>query len=183
MTTRRDPESGTTRVEKPAGALRLWIGHGFTVAEDIVYVSLALLLTVSAGALVVGGAGALVQSLRSGTSPVDIVVVLDRILLVLMVVELLYTVKVSFQEHALVPEPFLVVGLIAATRRILIVTAQLAVSVEKTSDETAFRHAMFELGLLTVMVVALVASLLMLRKRSAVAPAASRPAAEGTPRD
>ena len=185
MTRRRDPESGITRVEKPAGALRGVIAVGFTVAEDVVYVSLGLLLAVSAGALVVGGAAALVQSLRSGASPVEIVVVLDRILLVLMIIELLYTVKVSFQEHALVPEPFLVVGLIAATRRILIVTAQLAVSAEKTVDEIAFRHAMLELALLTVMVVALVASLLMLRKRTAVAVAAGigPSAIEGTARD
>ncbi len=173
MPTRRDPESGTTRVEKPAGALRRGIAHGFTVAEDLVYVSLGLLLAVSAGALVVSGGAAFVQSLRSGATPTEIVVVLDRILLVLMIIELLYTVKVSFQEHALVPEPFLVVGLIAAIRRLLIVTAQLAVFVEKSADETAFRHAMFELGLLTVMVVALVASLLMLRKRSATAVAAA----------
>lgn len=175
MTARRDPESGTTRAEKPASALRLLIARGFTVAEDVVYVSLGLLLAVSAGALVFGGAEVFVRSLQSGASPADIVVVLDRILLVLMIIELLYTVKVSFQEHALVPEPFLIVGLIAATRRILIVTAQLAVFVEKTpgapADETAFRHAMLELGLLTLMVVALVASLLMLRKRSAVAAA------------
>ena len=69
------------------------------------------------------------------------------------------------------PEPFLVVGLIAATRRILIVTAQLAVFVEKSNtDEDAFRHAMWELGILTVMVVAL-ASLLMLRKRTELARA------------
>ncbi len=92
--------------------------------------------------------------------------VLDRILLVLMIVELLYTVKVSYREHTLVPEPFLIVGLIAVMRRILIVTAQLAVLVEKP-DALAFRSALFELGLLTVMVVAIVGSLLMLRKRSA----------------
>jgi uncharacterized membrane protein (DUF373 family) len=183
MTTRRDPESGTTRVEKPAGALRLLVARGFTVTEDVLYVSLGLLLTVSAGALVVSGAAAFFQSLRSGPSPAEIVLVLDRILLVLMIIELLYTVKVSFQEHALVPEPFLVVGLIAATRRILLLTSQLAVFVEKNNDETGFRHAMFELGLLTVMVVALVASLLMLRKRSAVAPPSGRTGAQEPSRD
>jgi len=91
---------------------------------------------------------------------------LDRILLVLMIVELLYTVKVSFREHALVPEPFLIVGLIAVTRRILVVTAQLAVLLEKP-DDNLFRSAMLELGVLTVMVLALVASLWILRKRSA----------------
>ena len=167
--TKRDPESGTTRHEKPASALRLAIAQGFTVVEDVVYVGLGILLAASAGTLIVGGFASFFESLRSGASAAGIVVVLDRILLVLMVIELLYTVKVSFQEHALVPEPFVIVGLIAATRRILIVTAQLAVFVEKTADETAFRHAMWELGLLTVMVVALVASLLMLRKRTTLA--------------
>lgn len=169
MTEKRDPDSGTTHHEKPASALRLVIAHGFTLVEDVVYVGLGILLAASAGTLIVGGGVALVNSLRSGASAAEIVLVLDRILLVLMVIELLYTVKVSFQEHALVPEPFVIVSLIAATRRILIVTAQLAVFVEKTSDEATFRHAMWELGLLTLMVVALVASLLMLRKRSAVA--------------
>jgi uncharacterized membrane protein (DUF373 family) len=170
--TRRDPESGTTPVEKPAGALRSGIGRGFTLVEDAVYLALALLLVASAVTLLVSGVGAFLSSLKSGASAAEIVIVLDRILLVLMVIELLYTVKVSFQEHALVPEPFLIVGLIAATRRILLVTAQLAVFVEKSStDEAAFRHAMWELGILTVMVVALVGSLLMLRKRTELAKA------------
>lgn len=167
MPTRRDPESGTTAVLKPASALRRAIAAGFTVVEDVVYVGLGILLTATAAVLIVGGVGVFADSVRSPSSGAAIIGVLDRILLVLMVIELLYTVKVSFQEHALVPEPFLIVGLIAATRRVLIVTAQLAVF-EKTVDETTFRHAMWELGLLTLMVLALVASLLMLRKRSAV---------------
>jgi uncharacterized membrane protein (DUF373 family) len=171
MTSGKDPESGTTRHEKPAGALRVGIGHGFTVVEDVVYLALALLLTGSAISLIVGGVSSFVASIQSGASAAEIVNVLDRILLVLMIIELLYTVKVSFQEHALVPEPFLIVGLIAAVRRILIVTAQLAVFVEKSADETAFRHAMWELGVLTVMVVALVTSLLMLRKRTVLGAA------------
>ena len=37
--TRRDPESGTTPVEKPAGALRSGIGRGFTFVEDAVYLA------------------------------------------------------------------------------------------------------------------------------------------------
>ncbi|HEV8617419.1 MAG TPA: hypothetical protein VGU22_18150 [Methylomirabilota bacterium] len=51
---------------------------------------------------------------------------------------------VSFREHALVPEPCLVVGLIVATRRVLVVTA--------------------EFGDLTGLIVALVASLVLLRR-------------------
>jgi uncharacterized membrane protein (DUF373 family) len=46
------------------------------------------------------------------------------LLLVMMIVELLYTVQLAFREHALVPEPFLMVGLVAATRRVLVLTAE-----------------------------------------------------------
>ena len=41
-----------------------------------------------------------------------------------MIVEILYTVQVSFREHALIPEPFLIVGLIAGIRRVLVLTAE-----------------------------------------------------------
>jgi uncharacterized membrane protein (DUF373 family) len=92
------------------------------------------------------------------------VALLDRILLILMIVEILYTVQVSFREHALVPEPFLVIGLIAVTRRILILTAEISELLGK--GEGAFRNAMVELGLLTLMVVALVISLVILRRRA-----------------
>ena len=84
-------------------------------------------------------------------------------LLVLMIVELLYTVQVSFREHTLIPEPFIIVGLIAATRRILVLTAEFA-KLAEVGTET-FRNAMIELTILTIMVVALVASLIMLRRR------------------
>jgi uncharacterized membrane protein (DUF373 family) len=168
----KDLESGETLSAKPAGAARLRIAHVFTVVEDVVYLALGVLLTASAGVSLFNGAQAFWAALGGGAPMQEVVNVLDRILLVLMIVELLYTVKVSFREHALVPEPFLIVGLIAATRRILIVTAQLAVLLEQPND-AVFRSAMLELGILTVMVVALVASLWMLRKRTATPVPAS----------
>lgn len=93
-----------------------------------------------------------------------IVAVLDRILLALMVVELMYTVQVSFREHALRPEPFLLVTLIAAVRRVLVITAEFSAQ-EEAATEKVFRHVMWELGLLTVLVVALVGSLVILQRR------------------
>jgi uncharacterized membrane protein (DUF373 family) len=162
----KDLESGETVSAKPVHGLRLRIAQVFTGVEDVVYIGLGLLLTASAGVALFNGAQAFVASLGGGAPMREIVNVLDRILLVLMIIELLYTVKVSFRERALVPEPFLIVGLIAVTRRILIVTAQLAVLLEQP-NEPVFRSAMLELGILTGMVVALVASLWILRKRSA----------------
>jgi hypothetical protein len=55
-----------------------------------------------------------------------------------------------------------VVALIAVIRRVLVLTAQ----VPKLSgaDEAVFRHAMLELGVLTVMVLVLVGSLITLQR-------------------
>jgi hypothetical protein len=64
------------------------------------------------------------------------------------------------------PEPFLLVGLIAATRRILVVTAEFSLKGE--ADPAKFRNGMVEIALLTLMVVALVASLLMLKRRDRI---------------
>ena len=88
---------------------------------------------------------------------------LDRILLILLVVELLYTVQVSFREHTLIPEPFLLVGLIAAIRRVLVLTAEFS-QVQEQTDEL-FRRFTIELVVLTFLIIALVVSLMLLRKR------------------
>ena len=88
---------------------------------------------------------------------------LDRILLILLFVELLYTVQVSFREHALVPEPFLLVGLIAAIRRVLVLTAEFAEVHDQS--EMLFRHLIVELVVLAILIIMLVTSLFLLRKR------------------
>jgi uncharacterized membrane protein (DUF373 family) len=103
------------------------------------------------------------RALIGGDFAASIIDLLDRILLILMIAEILYTVQVSLREHTLVPEPFLVVALIAAVRRVLIITAEFSDLLEK--GPVAFRNAMIELGLLTAMIVALVASLMLLRRR------------------
>jgi len=149
-----EPESGETRTV---------ISRAFTLVEDVVYIGIGVLLTFSAGVLLVNGAIGLWRATLEGTPLPGVINLLDRTLLVLMLVELLYTVQVSFREHALLPEPFLVVGLIAATRRILVVTAEFSVTGKDGAPER-FRDGMLEIALLTLMTVALVASLLMLRR-------------------
>jgi uncharacterized membrane protein (DUF373 family) len=135
--------------------------------EDVVYVALGILLAACAGALLVSGGVDFVSSLLSGTFPEHVIEILDRILLVLLVVEILYTVQVSFREHTLVPEPFLILGLIAATRRVLVLTAEFKNLLQKGDD--AFRNGMIELGLLALLIVALVVSIVLLRKRAVTA--------------
>ena len=149
-----EPESGETRT---------LIARAFTLVEDVVYIGIGVLLTFSALVLLVNGALGLWRATMEGAPLPGVINLLDRTLLVLMLVELLYTVQVSFREHTLLPEPFLIVGLIAATRRILVVTAEFSIT-GKDGAPDKFRNGILEIALLTLMTVALVASLLMLRR-------------------
>ena len=149
---------------------RAVVARGFTYVEDVLYIGLGVLLAGAAIVLLADGAAMFWRTLVAGELPLRVIDLLDRILLILMIAEILYTVQVSLREHALVPEPFLVVALIAAVRRLLVITAEFADLLDKGPE--AFQNSMIELGLLTVMIVALVVSLMLLRRRStqAVAP-------------
>ena len=147
-----------------AGAGREFVARAFTRVEDVVYVALGLLLAASAIALLASAGVAFVRTVADGEVAGRVVSILDQLLLVLMIIEILYTVQVSFREHALVPEPFLIVGLIAAIRRLLVLTAEFAPLIQK--NDGAFHGAMLELGLLTVMIVAFVFALVVLKKHA-----------------
>jgi uncharacterized membrane protein (DUF373 family) len=149
--------------DAPPKGTRSIVARGFTWVEDVVYVGLGVLLSVSAMVLLGHTAIAFSHDLRHAALPTAIIGVLDGLLLVLMIVELLYTVQVSFREHTLVPEPFLIVGLVAVTRRVLVLTAEF--TGRQPPNEAAFRVAMIELSVLTVMILVLVASLVLLRGR------------------
>ena len=142
---------------------RVWTARAFTFVEDVVYVGLGVLLAGGSIFLLISGLITFGQHLIAGSLAANIVPILDRILLILLVVELLYTVQVSFREHSVTPEPFLLVGLIAAIRRVLVLTAELA-QVHQQSEEI-FRRFLIELVVLTVLIVALVVSLVLLKKR------------------
>jgi hypothetical protein len=143
--------------------------RAFTAVEDIVYVGLGVLLAGSSIALLVSSGISFIQNLLARSLTANIVPLLDRLLLILLVIELLYTVQVSFREHGLIPEPFLLVGLIAAIRRVLVLTAEFAQVRDQT--EIVFQHLIIELAVLTFLIVALVVSLVLLKKRGVVAVA------------
>jgi uncharacterized membrane protein (DUF373 family) len=159
----RKTEPAEGRDGRSADRAREWVARAFTRLEDVVYVGLSLLLAGTALVLLATGLVEFVRLLAAGTLPGSVVDLLDRVLLILIFVEVLYTVQVSFREHALVPEPFLIVGLIAGIRRVLVLTAELSKMIER--GEEAFRNALLELALLTALIVALVGSLMLLRRR------------------
>jgi uncharacterized membrane protein (DUF373 family) len=144
---------------------RLWFTVIFTRAEDVVYVGLGFLLAVGALALLITETISLGQTIAGGQISDDIIVpLLDQVLLIVILVELLFTIKVSFREHVLEPSPFLVIGLIAVTRRIIVLSAEFSKLLKE--GETIFQYALMEMGLLTLAAVALVFCLRLLRPMS-----------------
>jgi len=148
---------------RPRPPVRERIAQTFTQVEDALYVGLGVMLALAGVVLLVHAALFFARTLMAGEIGTGIISVLDQLLLILMIIEILYTVQVSFREHVLIPEPFVLVALIATVRRILVLTAEFATLMEQ--GEPAFRYAMIELGLLTAMTGVLVACLVGLRKR------------------
>jgi len=144
---------------KETAPARNLIAKAFAAVEDLVYVGLGLALAVSAVALLVVTAVGFAGKLFSGELTANIVPLLDQILLILLIVELLYTVQVSFREHTVTPEPFLLVGLIATIRRILILTAELG------HPGGVAATIIPELAVLAALIVAIALSLFLLRRK------------------
>jgi len=131
--------------------------------ELLTHVILGLML-VAVALLGIGSAGiSLWHSVTEHGTAASIVAAIDRLLFVLMVVEILHTVRVSFQSGVLVCEPFLIVGLIASIRRVLVITLESSqASVE--AAHTGFASTMIELGVLAGLILVMVISIFLLRR-------------------
>ena len=137
--------------------------------EVVIYSVLAVLLAVTALVTIATAGEILWIGLRHWTIAAQTLRVLNELLIVLMLVEILHTVRVSIRSHVLVPEPFLVVGLIASIRRILVITLEAATLIKEGTWTTEgasdiFHSSMIELGLLGLLVLVLVVSITLLRR-------------------
>jgi len=135
-------------------------------AEDAIYLITAVLLAATVAVLLVSTARSLVRSLKGGPMLAESLKALDGLLLVLMIVELLHTIRLFIMEHALVPEPFLIVALIAGVRRILIVTTEASQYIQTNPQQ--FRMAMLEMALLVLSFLVIAASIFVLRQASVI---------------
>lgn len=144
------------------------------VIEIGIYYILALLLAVTALAAIGSAGQTLWNGLIHWTIAAETLHVLDELLIVLMIVEIFHTVRIAIHSHFLLAtEPFLVVGVIASIRRVLVISLQmsaLTTAGKWTPDGASiFRASMLELGLLIILVLVLVICITLLRR---YAPAA-----------
>ena len=85
------------------------------------------------------------------------------LLLVIIFMELFRTLLEFLKTHTLTLEPFFYIGIVAAIRRILTVTAHEALS---TVSPDQFNQYMWDIGIHGILVVALVFSLFVYKKAS-----------------
>jgi len=138
-------------------------------SEIVIYSVLAVMLAFTAFVTIATAGRILWVDISHWTVADQTLRVLNQLLIVLMLVEILHTVRISIRSHVLVTEPFLIVGLIASIRRILVITLEAATLTKEGAWATEgangiFRYSMIELGLLALMVLVLVISITLLRR-------------------
>jgi uncharacterized membrane protein (DUF373 family) len=148
--------------------LRQRFDHYLGRAEVAIYSILALLLSVTVFAGIASAGKLLWDALSHWTIATQTLRVLNELLVVLMLVEILHTVRISIRSHVLVTEPFLVVGLIASIRRILVISLEMATLTREANwsnqGESIFRTSMIELGLLGLLVLIFVFCITLVRR-------------------
>ena len=128
-------------------------------SERVVYYGAAFALLVTIVMLFMSVGTALLAIFEAG--PLDTaLLVLDRVLLIFIFVELLDTIGIFVRENEIIAEPFLLIGLIAVVRRILLVTAE----AEQTIGTEEFPNLILELSVLTALVISLSFALYFTRR-------------------
>jgi phosphate starvation-inducible membrane PsiE len=131
-------------------------------SESAVLVLIGIALVMVAVLLLFAGMHDLWNAAMGGTESIEhkSIEILNTILLVMMTMEIVYTVAISLKSHTLNAEPFLIIGSIAAIRRMLVITAT---STDIEAKPEVFRNTLVELGLLSATVIAMAIAIWILR--------------------
>ncbi len=154
----REDAAPTRATEERTGVRRL-----IQRSELFIYIATSVILIVAAAGLLVVAVVEMVASTLAGDYVFALLQVLDRALLVMMLAEIVYTVRRIADRHQLELQPFFVVAIIAAIRRILVITAESAENVNLADPH--FQAALVELGLLALMVLALAGAMRLVPER------------------
>lgn len=139
----------------------------FGYAEDFFYVAVAGALGII-GVLYLGYTiYDFVTHIADGAD-ISILVIdlLGSLLLVFIFTEIIHTIRAVIDEKILVAEPFLIVGIVAAIRRMVVLNAE----AQDLLGKPTFMDAMLELGVLAGMVLLLGLTVFLLRRTTASEP-------------
>ena len=135
-------------------------------AEHHIYLAAGFILVIAAAGLILIGVVEMIGFVIDGNYIRAMIQLLDRILLVLMVAEVVYTIGRITRTQMLEVAPFLIVGTIAAVRRILIITAETTGHFK--IDDPTFQAAMAEMVVLAFMIFLFAVAMRLLRTKKSV---------------
>ena len=150
---------GSTKARTDQEPFARLVDRALGIAENLLYCIIGVRLVGAAVAVLSSIAYHLITDTADGAEHA-VIAALSGLLLVFILVELLAAVRATVTEHKLVAEPFLVVGIIALIKEIVVVSLE-----AKDKTESAFDDAMLEIGVLGALVLALAVALLLIRRR------------------
>lgn len=132
--------------------------RGLRVAEDGLYALVSLVLVAGAAIVLADSVHSLITETADDVRKA-IEHTLDSLLIVFILVELLSAVRTTIEERRLVAEPFLLVGIIASIKEIVVIGAFAEQGSEKVSE------SMLQVGVLGAVVVGLSVATLLVRRK------------------
>lgn len=153
---RDDPENDVP----PPGFGRMGT-RALEFAENAIYAGIVLFLVVAAGALLML-AGRSTWTAFTEPGQGSVLDLLDVLLLLFIIVELLFAVRTTIEKRELVAEPFLLVGILASIKEIVVLSVEAAGAIGSGAE---FDDRMTEIAVLGVLVLLLGATALLLRRK------------------
>ena len=98
--------------------------------EDALYWGIAAVLVIGSVALLIAQFNTML-TLRTAPAKTVMLEILDGLLLIFIFVELLYAVRACLRSHEIVAEPFLIVGILAGIKEIVVLSVEAATLLEK----------------------------------------------------
>jgi uncharacterized membrane protein (DUF373 family) len=132
------------------------------VGETVLYVFAAAVLLVGAVATLGSIGYHLVRELGDGVEHA-VAEALDGLLLVFILLELLAAIRQIMDEHRLVAEPFLIVGMLASIKEIVVLALVAQEELGKPGQE--FENAMTEIGVLAGVILLLAIAMYLVRRK------------------
>lgn len=138
----------------------------FGTVEQAFYIAVALALSVAGASLFFFVTWRFTTGLGRGSLSANVLEFLDGLLFVFIITELIHTVTTVIAENVLRAEPFLVVGIVAAIRRVIVIAAQ----ADRRVGKPEFADLMLEMGVLLAAVLVLGASIFLVRQSQRSSP-------------
>jgi len=132
------------------------------MAENAIYCLISLVL-VGAALVLLGSAAYQLVTTFSGDVPKAVRETLDTLLLAFILVELLSATRETMTQRKIVAEPFLLVGIIASIKEVVVLGIGAKEDVGK--DREAFESAMLGIGTITALLLVLSIAILLVRRK------------------